>query len=257
MKYANNTVGFGLIVNWLLNQIYYPIKHDSGCLKTATHFYFKNLMMQCHVIELIGYQIARKIGMQQILLASGSTRRREILENLGFHIKVLPAEIDETPHLNESALAYVQRMALEKNRAAVAQYPHLNSLPILTADTTVSLNGIIFGKPEHATHAQHMLYALSGSVHQVLTAVCVSYQGQQYACIQRNDVRFKSLSHQEIIAYIDTGEPMDKAGAYGIQGVGGAFVVHLSGSFTGVMGLPVFETLQLLQQAGVSVPPFA
>ncbi len=194
--------------------------------------------------------------MHSILLASGSQRRREILENLGFIVNKLFAEIDETPHHNENAIDYVRRMAIEKNRAAVAQFGSTEQA-ILSADTTVAFNGNILGKPDNAAHARDILHTLSGQTHQVLTAVCVSRAGQEYITVQSSDVTFKPLSEAEIAAYIATGEPLDKAGAYGIQGLGGAFVAHLSGSFTGVMGLPVFETLALLREAGVSVPPFS
>ncbi|SSY70214.1 Maf family protein [Alysiella crassa] len=193
--------------------------------------------------------------MQPILLASGSPRRREILENLGFIVHKISAEIDETPHDGELAYDYVQRMAVEKNRAAIAQFGSTEQA-ILSADTTVALNGHILGKPDNAAHAHEILSALSGSTHQVMTAVCVSRGGREWVAVQCSDVQFKPLSEQEIAAYITSGEPMDKAGAYGIQGVGGVFVAHLSGSFTGVMGLPVFETLNLLREAGVDVPPF-
>lgn len=194
--------------------------------------------------------------MHSILLASGSPRRREILENLGFIVNKLFAEIDETPHHNENAIDYVRRMAIEKNRAAVAQFGSTEQA-ILSADTTVAFNDNILGKPDNAAHARDILHTLSGQTHQVLTAVCVSRAGQEYITVQSSDVTFKPLSEAEIAAYIATGEPLDKAGAYGIQGLGGAFVAHLSGSFTGVMGLPVFETLALLREAGVSVPPFS
>ncbi len=194
--------------------------------------------------------------MHSILLASGSPRRREILENLGFIVNKLFAEIDETPHHNENAMDYVRRMAIEKNRAAVAQFGSTEQA-ILSADTTVAFNGNILGKPDNAAHARDILHTLSGQTHQVLTAVCVSRAGQEYITVQSSDVTFKPLSEAEIAAYIATGEPLDKAGAYGIQGLGGAFVAHLSGSFTGVMGLPVFETLALLRESGVSVPPFS
>lgn len=194
--------------------------------------------------------------MHSILLASGSPRRREILENLGFIVNKLFAEIDETPHDNENAMDYVRRMAIEKNRAAVAQFGSTEQA-ILSADTTVAFNGNILGKPNNAAHARDILHTLSGQTHQVLTAVCVSRAGQEYITVQSSDVTFKPLSEAEIAAYIATGEPLDKAGAYGIQGLGGAFVAHLSGSFTGVMGLPIFETLALLREAGVSVPPFS
>lgn len=190
-----------------------------------------------------------------ILLASASPRRREILENLGYTVRLCSAPIDETPRPNETAHDYVLRMAVEKNRAA--RQPESDGAPLLSADTTVVLNGRILGKPESASHAAHMLAELSGSTHQVLTAVCVSFGTQQHTAVQQSDVRFCRLSEQQIAAYIAGGEPMDKAGGYGIQGQGGIFVEHLSGSFSGVMGLPVYETVQLLQQCGCPVPPFA
>ena len=195
--------------------------------------------------------------MSKILLASGSPRRREILTNLGFEVHTCTTNIDETPQPNESVDDYVKRMAVEKNQAAQSDATrHILDAPILSADTVVALHNQILGKPKDVADAQRILTALSGCVHQVLTAVCVSYQGHEYACIQKNQVQFKSLTQDEIHAYIATGEPMDKAGAYGIQGLGGVFVANLSGSFTGVMGLPVFETMQLLQQIGWATPPF-
>ena len=121
----------------------------------------------------------------------------------------------------------------------------------------VALDNAILGKPRDAAHARELLESLSGREHQVWTAVCMSLDGQTLEAAQRSDVRFKELSAQEIAAYIASGEPLDKAGAYGIQGIGGVFVAHLSGSFSGVMGLPVFETVQLLRQLGSPVPPFA
>ena len=195
--------------------------------------------------------------MSKILLASGSPRRREILTNLGFEVHTCTTNIDETSQPNESVDDYVKRMAVEKNQAAQSDSTrHILDAPILSADTVVALHNQILGKPKDVADAQRILTALSGCVHQVLTAVCVSYQGHEYACIQKNQVQFKSLTQNEIHAYIATGEPMDKAGAYGIQGLGGVFVANLSGSFTGVMGLPVFETMQLLQQIGWATPPF-
>lgn len=192
----------------------------------------------------------------RLYLASGSPRRREILENLGFEIIRLYGDIDETPQANENAEHYVARMAREKNAAALAQWQHQHAstpdAPILTADTTVALDGEILGKPESAEHAGEILRRLSGRTHQVLTAVCIYSDGIIHEMVQSSDVRFKTLSEQEISAYVATGEPLDKAGAYGIQGLGGVFVEHLHGSFTGVMGLPVFETHQLLIKAGLA-----
>ena len=196
-----------------------------------------------------------------LYLASGSPRRREILENLGFKVIRIPADIDETPHSDENAADYVQRMAREKNAAAVAQWFAAHGeppeYPILTADTTVAYQNHILGKPETEAQAAEMLARLSGRTHQVLTSVCVYWQGKARGVLQTSDVRFKTLSAEEISAYIRSGEPMDKAGAYGIQGLGGVFVEHLQGSFTGVMGLPVYETAALLKQFGSGVPPFA
>lgn len=194
-----------------------------------------------------------------IYLASASPRRREILASLGFQPVLLPAEIDETALPGEAVADYVSRMARQKNAAArqlATQRGLALAQPLLSADTVVALDNAILGKPRDAAHARELLESLSGREHQVWTAVCVSLGGQTLEAAQRSDVRFKELSAQEIAAYIASGEPLDKAGAYGIQGIGGVFVAHLSGSFSGVMGLPVFETVQLLRQLGAPVPPF-
>ena len=195
-----------------------------------------------------------------IYLASASPRRREILVSLGFQPVPLAAETDETARPGEAVADYVVRMARQKNAAArqlAAQRGLALAQPLLSADTVVALDNAILGKPRDAAHARELLESLSGREHQVWTAVCVSLGGQTLEAAQRSDVRFKELSAQEIAAYIASGEPLDKAGAYGIQGIGGVFVAHLSGSFSGVMGLPVFETVQLLRQLGAPVPPFA
>ena len=194
-----------------------------------------------------------------IYLASASPRRREILVSLGFQPVLLTAETDETALPGEAVADYVARMARQKNAAArqlAAQRGLALAQPLLSADTVVALDNAILGKPRDAAHARELLESLSGREHQVWTAVCMSLDGQTLEAAQRSDVRFKELSAQEIAAYIASGEPLDKAGAYGIQGIGGVFVAHLSGSFSGVMGLPVFETVQLLRQLGSPVPPF-
>ena len=194
-----------------------------------------------------------------IYLASASPRRHEILVSLGFQPVLLAAETDETARPGEAVADYVARMARQKNAAArqlAAQRGLALAQPLLSADTVVTLDNAILGKPRDAAHARELLESLSGREHQVWTAVCVSLGGQTLEAAQRSDVRFKELSAQEIAAYIASGEPLDKAGAYGIQGIGGVFVAHLSGSFSGVMGLPVFETVQLLRQLGSPVPPF-
>ncbi|MCS4533331.1 Maf family protein [Neisseria montereyensis] len=198
--------------------------------------------------------------MHKIYLASGSPRRREILENLGYTVLKLPAGIDESPLPNETAVNYVLRMACEKNADAVSrwqtEYSTEPEYPLLSADTVVALQNHILGKPESSKHAYEILSKLSGTTHQVLTAVCIYWQGRTYHVVQQSDVEFKVLNHEEISAYIASGEPMDKAGAYGIQGIGGIFVENLKGSFTGVMGLPVFETISLLKTLNIDTPPF-
>ena len=196
-----------------------------------------------------------------LYLASASPRRREILQNLGYRIERIAADIDETLLPQEDAAEYVQRLAAEKNTAALAVWQAAGkpepAAPVIAADTTVALDGKILGKPESPEHAREMLLALSGRSHQVYTAVCLHYQGRRFHALNTNHVAFKPLTEAETAAYIRSREPLDKAGAYGIQGLGGIFVRELSGSFTGVMGLPAYETCELLRQAGYAVPPFA
>ncbi|WP_301099011.1 Maf family protein [Otariodibacter sp.] len=193
--------------------------------------------------------------MKSIYLASNSPRRWELLQQLGLDLHSLQSEIDETPHPNEEAKSYCLRVAIEKNKAAqaVRSAKNLANFPILTADTTVSIDQMILGKPKDKDEAYSMLKRLSGKTHQVFTAVCISDGEKQYSCVQTSEVTFKVLSDLEINAYIATGQPMDKAGAYGIQGIGGCFISHLTGSFTGVMGLPMYETADLLKQCGIEV----
>ena len=194
------------------------------------------------------------MNLPSVYLASGSPRRYEILRNLGYQVVRVPAQIDETSYSTENANEYVQRMAQMKNEAAIdtwlQNHPQQPEFPLISADTTVSLNNLILGKPTSADDAAHMLKLLSGQQHQVLTAVCVYWQHQTYHALQTSTVSFAPLTPQQIAAYIATGEPLDKAGAYGIQGFGGVFIDHISGSFTGIMGLPVYETSQLLSQCG-------
>ncbi|PIT20970.1 septum formation protein Maf [Snodgrassella communis] len=189
-----------------------------------------------------------------IYLASGSPRRREILTNLGYHVLRLPAEIDETPYPSENATDYVQRMARMKNSAALTTWQQNQQqppeFPLISADTTVSLNNLILGKPANPNDAFRMLKLLSGRQHQVHTAVCIYWHNHTSDFLQTSTVHFAPLQDEQITAYIATGEPLDKAGAYGIQGLGGMLVEYISGSFTGIMGLPVYETTQLLSQYG-------
>lgn len=191
----------------------------------------------------------------QLYLASNSPRRWELLQNLGLSLARIEGEIDETPYPNEAVKAYCLRIAQAKNYAAQAtrQRLALPDLPLLTADTTVAIDNHILGKPADKAEAYQMLKQLSGRVHQVFTAVCVSFQGNTHSLVQTSEVTFKPLTDEMIWAYIETGEPMDKAGAYGIQKLGGIFIEHLSGSFTGVMGLPIAETAALLARCGIRI----
>ncbi|NBI13924.1 septum formation inhibitor Maf [[Haemophilus] felis] len=195
----------------------------------------------------------------QFYLASSSPRRAQILQNLGFRFDVFCCDIDESPHPKEKSCDYVLRMALEKSNAARQRWYNMQSsqkaenLPFLSADTSVILSDEILGKPQNQAHAREMLQALSGREHQVVTAVCVADEQKVKTALQISQVRFKSLTEKEIDDYIATGEPMDKAGAYGIQQLGGAFIENITGSFTGVMGLPVFESVALLKEFGIEL----
>lgn len=190
-------------------------------------------------------------------LASASPRRRELLAQAGYAPTVLrlalERAVDETPISGEPPLVYVKRLAQLKALAGVAELAVMGAAdaPVLGADTTVALTGEIFGKPADADEAVAMLARLSGREHQVLTAVALAEGDRVDLRISVSRVRFARLSDAQIRAYAASGEPMDKAGAYGIQGRAACFVEHLDGSYTGVMGLPLFETADLLAQAGI------
>lgn len=198
--------------------------------------------------------------MKTIWLASKSPRRAELLASMGVPFEVLQFkddggvlyEVDESVHPGEPPRDYVRRVAFDKALHAVS-YVRANGLPerpLLSADTTVALGDRILGKPADAAEAQEMLAALSGQVHDVLTAVVVvdGHDIRQMLSISR--VTFMSLNTQTIERYIASGEPFDKAGGYGIQGHAGIFVADMQGSFTGIMGLPVHETALLLEPLG-------
>jgi septum formation protein len=181
-------------------------------------------------------------------LASASPRRRELLAQIGVPHIVTGAHIDESVHAGERPHDYVQRMARTKAKAVWDQD---RSLPVLAADTTVVLEGLVFGKPADRAEAAHMLGLLSGRTHEVLTAVALATAESISLRVSVSSVRFRLLSVEEIDAYWDTGEPRDKAGAYAVQGLAAVFIESLSGSYSGVMGLPLFETAELLRAAGV------
>ncbi|HEX4329498.1 MAG TPA: Maf family protein [Burkholderiales bacterium] len=193
--------------------------------------------------------------MPKIYLASASPRRAELLPLIGVEFEVLKLgefSVDEAVHGREAPATYVQRLAREKAQAGVRAIAArgLAARPVLGADTTVCVGREILGKPGDAAdreaEAARMLRLLSGRTHRVLTAVALATPKSVRVALSDSRVTFRRLTRAEISAYIATGEPFDKAGGYGIQGPAAAFVSHLSGSYTGVMGLPLFETAQLL-----------
>ena len=182
--------------------------------------------------------------MTSLYLASGSPRRQELLSQLGISFERIVTGIEETRGEGESAQQYVSRLAREKARAGVALTPR--DLPVLGADTIVILNGEVLEKPRDAHHAALMLRKLSGQTHQVMTAVALADSQYVLDCLVMTEVTFRALTDADIADYIASGEPMDKAGAYGIQGQGGCFVRKINGSYHAVVGLPLVETYELL-----------
>lgn len=189
--------------------------------------------------------------MTQIILASASPRRKELLDQIGVQYIIKPVDLDETPFDKERPVAYVQRLAAEKS--ALAQALGDTQVPVLAADTTVVLDNEIFGKPENKAHAIAMLQKLSGKTHEVYSAISLRAEAEHWQALSISEVTFRSLSLHEIQVYWNTGEPVDKAGAYAIQGLGGVFVAMIKGSFSGVMGLPLFETARLLENIGIKI----
>ncbi len=200
----------------------------------------------------------------RIYLASQSPRRRELLKQIGVHFELLllrsdlqrQIDVDETPQPGESPAVYVQRLSQEKAKSGfdALQFRNLPAYPVLAADTAVTLDGNIFGKPVDANQAAEMLHALSGREHQVLTSVAIAQSEHVEVRLSTSTVRFAKLSDERIKHYLQTHEYHDKAGGYAIQGKAAAFIEHLSGSYSGVMGLPLFETVQLLQQFDYPTP---
>lgn len=182
---------------------------------------------------------------KHILLASRSPRRVELLTQLGFTSEVLPADIDESVLPGEDPAIYVQRLAQAKAQAIANQHA-ARGLPILAADTTVAVGMDILGKPADAAEAMHMLKRLSGTTHAVHTAVAVQQGGALRCLLSSTQVEMMVVPESVLADYIASGEPMDKAGAYGIQGRASAWIARIDGSYSGVMGLPLFETAQLL-----------
>jgi len=198
----------------------------------------------------------------RIYLASRSPRRRELLAQIGIAFESLllredvrrGADVDETPAPGESAAAYVSRVARAKAEAGWQRIASRRLLPhpVLAADTTVVLEGAIIGKPADAQHAQQLLRRLSGQTHQVMTAVAVAWESRVETALSTSAVEFRELANGEIQRYVAGGEPLDKAGAYAIQGRAAVFIRAISGSYSGIVGLPLFETAELLGRCGVA-----
>ena len=193
----------------------------------------------------------------ELYLASQSPRRRELLIQIGIAFDVIAVDVDETAKIDEKAEDYVLRLAQEKALAGWNSEKE-KIIPVLGSDTAVVINGQILGKPENHDDAKRMLKLLSGKTHQVMTAVALakpainSNKAELSSVISVSDVTFKVLSADEIAQYVLSGESDDKAGSYAIQGLAAAFITHLSGSYSGVMGLPLYETAELLNKAAIS-----
>jgi nucleoside triphosphate pyrophosphatase len=183
-----------------------------------------------------------------ICLASMSPRRRELLAQIGVPHTVAAAHVDESLLPAEPPVDYVARLARLK---ATTVRQRGEALPVLAADTTVVLEGSVYGKPADRSDGLAMLAALAGKTHEVLTAVALATERSVTLRVNRSSVRFRNIERAEIEAYWRTGEPCDKAGGYAIQGYGAVFVAALSGSYSGVMGLPLLETAELLRDAGI------
>jgi septum formation protein len=200
---------------------------------------------------------------KKVYLASRSPRRRELLKQIGVNFEVLimrsfpaaRADVDETPHPGEPPGDYVLRVARSKAEIGCTRLleRRLPRLPVVGADTSVALGGEILGKPADRDDAIGMLHKLADREHEVYSAVAVGFQGGVDARLSVSKVRFAPLSDALIADYVASGEPMDKAGAYGIQGKAAVFIAAIEGSYSGIMGLPLFETAQLLKQIGIAV----
>ena len=191
------------------------------------------------------------MGDDAIVLASASLRRSQLLQQIGVRHRAVGADIDETPVSGEGPAAYVQRLAAGKAAAVVARLAGSPGVPVLAADTTVALDGRIFGKPADEADCLEMLGALAGRTHAVHTAVALWQAGLLRQALDTSYVTFRDIGLAERRRYWQSGEPAGKAGAYAIQGLGAVFVTRLEGSFSGVMGLPLAETAALLDAAGV------
>jgi septum formation protein len=194
--------------------------------------------------------------MKKIYLASRSPRRGELLRQIGVDFEVLPSDVDELVRHGEAPEHYVLRLAREKAEVCAQKISSegLIAMPVLAADTTVCADGEILGKPESDEDACAMLRAMSDRWHTVHTGIALAYDGRIEVALSSTQVEMAPLTEQEINAYVASGEPRDKAGAYGIQGLASIFIRRIEGSYSGVMGLPVYETAQLLKKSGIHLP---
>ena len=195
--------------------------------------------------------MTRSMTYERIVLASASERRSRLLDQIGVRHRVIPADLEENVRRDESAQDYVARLAREKAATVVAALRGERPEPVLAADTTIALAGRIIGKPANEEECVAILCALSGRSHAVLTAVALAMDGAIRTALNVSQVTFREIPDAECRSYWATGEPAGKAGAYAIQGRGAVFVAKLEGSFSGVMGLPLFETAAILDAAGV------
>ena len=200
-------------------------------------------------IPIIGPDVVGEIPLPLLHLASSSPRREEILTALGLEFTARGAEVDEYRLGNESPEQMVLRLAIAKAVAADVDRARF----VIGSDTAVVLDGEALGKPRDQDQAVEMLLRLSGRGHRVLTGVALRGPDGVQTALSCTDVVFREVSRDEALAYWRSGEPRDKAGAYGIQGRGGAFVESIAGSYSGVVGLPIFETARLLKQAGIDI----
>jgi len=192
--------------------------------------------------------------LTNIFLASASPRRKQLLAQLGLDVQVIPNDSEEHLNAGETAEAYVLRVAQEKAQSGWKFLPPLTSDPLLlAADTAVVVGENVLGKPLDESDARQMWQLLSGNTHQVLTAVVITDGTTEHSIVQTSLVTMRDISSAEMHRYWNSGEPFDKAGGYAVQGLGAVFICELKGSYSGVMGLPLYETAQLLNRFGVSV----
>ena len=192
---------------------------------------------------------------KSVVLASASPRRTALLTQMNIAHTIQPADIDESPRENETPMELVARLAIEKAQAVKAHLEDQQAMAedkvILASDTLISFDGQSVGKPEDKADSKRILTMLSGKTHEVLTAICALSNTKQQTEVITTSVTFAALTDEQIDAYWETGEPADKAGSYAIQGIGGEFVVSINGSASAVIGLPLYETRQLLNAFGV------